>query len=419
MPDTTLPTLSVGPVRQTARILSLDVLRGFAVLGILVMNIQSFSMIGVAYINPTAYGDLTGANYVVWLLCHVLADMKFLSIFSMLFGAGIVLMTSRREAATGRSAGVHYRRMGWLLVIGAMHAYLLWYGDVLFSYAMCGFLVFLFRRRKPVTLIILGLAVVGVATCISLLFHFSLPQWPDEAIVELQTVWQPTEETVAKEVATYRGGWLGQFRDRAPNALFFETFFFLMLTLWRAGGLMLVGMGLFKLGFFSAAQSVRAYMTTVVVGFIGGLALILYGVQRNTTLEWAFERVFFLGAQFNYWGSLFFCLAWAALIMLIVKLDLLSGVTRRLATVGQMALTNYITQTLICTTIFYGHGLGLYGKVERLWQLAIVVAVWILQLIWSPLWLRRYRFGPMEWLWRSLTYWKRQPMVRAINSKVL
>ena len=309
MLDATSPTHPTGPVTQTERIQSLDVLRGFAVLGILVMNIQSFSMIGAAYINPTAYGDLTGANYVVWLLCHVLADMKFLSIFSMLFGAGIVLMTSRREEATGRSAGVHYRRMGWLLVIGAMHAYLLWYGDVLFSYAMCGFLVFLFRRRKPATLIMLGLAVVMVATCLALLFHSTLPQWPDETIVELKGVWQPAEEAVAKEVATYRGGWLGQFRDRAPNALFFETAFFLMVTLWRAGGLMLVGMGLFKLGFFSAERSVRAYMTILVVGTIGGLALILCGVRRNLILEWEFEQVFFLGAQFNYWGSLFLCLA--------------------------------------------------------------------------------------------------------------
>ena len=101
--------------------------------------------------------------------------------------------------------------------------------------------------------------------------------------------------------------------------------------------------------------------------------------------------------------------------MLIVKLGVLGGVRRRLATVGQMALTNYIMQTFVCTTIFYGHGFGLYGKVERVWQLAIVGGVWILQLIWSPLWLRRYRFGPLEWLWRSLTYWKPQPMGRAIN----
>ena len=110
---------------------------------------------------------------------------------------------------------------------------------------------------------------------------------------------------------------------------------------------------------------------------------------------------------------------WVALIMLIVKLGVLRGAAQRLATVGQMALTNYVMQTVICTTIFYGHGFGLFGKLDRVWQLPIVVGVWILQLIWSPLWLRRYRFGPLEWLWRSLTYWKRQPMGRAVNSRVL
>src|SRR5712692_4927581 len=149
-------TPALDAIPEPERIASLDVLRGLAVLGILVMNIQSFAMIEAAYSNPTAFGDLKGANYLVWLLSHVLADQKFMTIFSMLFGAGIVLMTGRREQAGRRSAAVHYRRMGVLALFGLLHAYLLWYGDILFSYALCGMVAYLFRRLRPQFLLLWG-----------------------------------------------------------------------------------------------------------------------------------------------------------------------------------------------------------------------------------------------------------------------
>src|SRR5712671_5829811 len=118
-----------GPVAETERIVPMDVLRGFALLGILVMNIQSFAMVGAAFDNPTAYGDLNGGNFLVWLFSHLLADQKFLSIFSMLFGAGIVLIWQKAESSGARPARLHYRRVGWMIVFGLLHAYLLWYGD--------------------------------------------------------------------------------------------------------------------------------------------------------------------------------------------------------------------------------------------------------------------------------------------------
>ena len=168
-----------GPTAQSERILSLDVLRGFVVLGILVMNIQHFSMIGAAYFNPSAYGDLTGLNYLVWLLSHLLADMKFMSIFSMLFGAGIVLMAERLEAKGRRPAAVHYRRTLILLLFGIAHAWLIWTGDILYSYAMCGLLVYLFRKKQPKTLIILGVVSIAVASAVSLMGQFTMPMWPE------------------------------------------------------------------------------------------------------------------------------------------------------------------------------------------------------------------------------------------------
>ncbi len=403
----------VGPVTQAERITSIDVLRGVAVLGILVMNIQSFSMVGAAYLNPTAYGDLSGANFAVWLSSHILADRKFMTIFSLLFGAGIMLMASRQEEGDGRARGVHYRRMTVLLLIGVLHGYLLWYGDILHCYAMCGMIVFLFRRKKPRTLIKLGVLSIALPSALAMLFHYSIPYWPPENVEEVSKFWNPSTETTAKELAVYRGGWIGQLPARATMAVFFQTFIFLIENAWRAGGLMLVGMGLFKLDFFSAKRSTAAYAKTVAIAVVVGVPLICLGVYRNFAAGWAFERSFYLGAQFNYWGSLPVALGWVGLVMLLCKLEIVPVVTRGLAAVGRMAFTNYLLQTVICTTLFYGHGFGLFGQLPRTQQILVVVAVWAVLIALSNVWLRVYRFGPAEWMWRSLSYWKPQPMRRA------
>ena len=196
------------------------------------------------------------------------------------------------------------------------------------------------------------------------------------------------------------------------TAVFFQTMVFLVENGWRAGGLMLVGMGLFKSGVFSAKRSSTFYGSMVVLGAAMGLPMILFGVHRNFAAEWRLEDSFYLGAQFNYWGSLLVAGGWVGIVMLICKHGLVRPVTRTFACVGQMAFTNYLLQTVICTTIFYGHGFGLYGKVERTGQILTVFAVWIVLLVLSPIWLRNFRFGPAEWLWRSLTYMKLQPMRR-------
>lgn len=401
-----------GPVIQADRIVSLDVLRGFAVLGILVMNIQSFAMIGAAYLNPTTYGDLTGVHYVVWLVSHALTDRKFMTIFTMLFGAGIVLMASRGEATGRSSAGVHYRRMGILLLFGLLHAYLLWYGDILFTYAACGLLVFLMRRWRPATLLVIGLLGVAIASAISILSHLSMPYWPVEAVENILEFWAPTAEKVREEVEAYRGNWVGQWSHRATTAFFFQTALLLIEGIWRTGGLMLVGMALFKLGVFHAKRSWATYLVMVLAGFGLGVPIILYGVKRNIAADWDVTSCFFLGGQFNYWASILVALAWVGLVMLVCKQDVLRKLTHPFAAAGQMALTNYFLQTIICTIIFYGHGFGMFGKVERLGQIGIVLVVWIVLLVVSSVWLHSFRFGPFEWLWRSLTYLRLQPIRR-------
>ena len=401
-----------GPVTQQERIESLDVLRGVAVLGILVMNIQSFAMIDTAYWNPTSYGDLTGANRIVWLLSHVFTDQKFMTIFSMLFGAGIVLMTSRREAKGLPTAGVHYRRMGILWLFGVLHGYLLWWGDILNSYAVCGLLVYLFRRWRPRWLIVMGVGAIIIPSLVSITFGWVLPLMPPEAMDEFKKTWAPSAEGVAQQLGVYRGSWVHQMDHRVPQMLVVQTFGSLFFVMWRAGGVMLLGMALFKLGVFSAGRSSLTYAAMTICGAGVGIPVILFGVHQNFAAEWDLDYSFFLGSQFNYWASILVALGWVGLVMLVCRSRSPKWLTRPFAAAGQLAFTNYLLQTIICTTIFYGHGFGLFGKVERIGQITIVFVVWVFELILSLVWLRYFRFGPLEWIWRSLTYRTAQPMLR-------
>jgi uncharacterized protein len=399
------------PTAESERIVSLDVLRGFAVLGILVMNIQSFSMIGAAYLNPTAYGDFTGVHRLVWTLSHMFADQKFLSIFSMLFGAGIVLLTQRREAAGLSAASLHYRRTFWLLVIGLAHGIFLWYGDILVTYALCAFLAYLFRKVRPVPLVIVGGLIFLVPYGLYSFFGWSMQFWPPEAFEQSMANWIPSAEEVAADLSTYRGAWLGQVIDRLPLVAKHNSLVFLVFQGWRAGGLMLLGMALFKWGVLLARRSRRFYAILATVGFGVGFPLILIGLAKNSAAGWSFEYSMFFGFRYNYIGSLGVALGYVAVVMLLSMSP--GRFARLLAPVGRMAFTNYLMQTVICTTIFYGHGFGLFGSVERGGQILIVFAVWVFQIWFSGAWLERFRIGPAEWLWRTLSYGRAQPMRRA------
>lgn len=414
------PLTVAAPVSTRERIASIDVMRGVALLGILAMNIQDFAMIGSAYLNPTTYGDLHGLNYAVWYLCFLFADLKFMSIFSMLFGAGILLMTSRIEAAGRRSGPIHYRRMGWLALFGCLHGYLLWPGDILFTYSLGGVFVFLGRKWKPRTLIISGLLFTAVASAISVGSYKTMPYWPKKSLDQMrEQFWDPSPAARVKELATYRSGWMVEEKDRVVQNASVQIQGNLFLAFWRASGMMLVGMGLFKLGVFSAKLPTRTYAWFIVLGIIVGLPVIAFGVHEEFVHGWDLRQCFFIDFQYNYWASLLVCLFWIGLVMLICRKQWLPGARRRLAAVGRMAFTNYIMDTVLCTFLFYGWGLGLFGKVSRVEQFGIVLAIWALQLIVSPLWLARFQFGPLEWLWRSLTYWKLQPMRKQASSQVI
>jgi len=404
-------TTQISPVKITDRIVAIDVLRGFALLGILIMNIQGFSMPEAAYFLPTVYGDFDGVNRWVWIGSHIFADQKFMTIFSMLYGAGIILLTAKRDEREEKSAGLHYRRTFWLLVIGLAHAYLLWSGDILVTYAICAAVVFWFRKVRPTRQLIMGILVLLVSPLIMTGSYLSLAYAPPETAAQLLEQFSPSAEKIAEQLAAYRGGWAEQMTQRVPSSLETNTgalFFFLF---WRASGLMLIGMALFKWGIFSAKRSPKFYTWMAILGFGIGLPLVIYGVIDNFAHNWdPLYSVLGPGTIPNYLGSPFVSLGYIAVIMRLVQTETFAGLQKRWAAVGRLALTNYLLQTILATLIFYGFGLGLFGSVARWQQLLIVFAIWLIQLAISPIWLRYFRFGPFEWLWRSLTYGRLQPM---------
>jgi uncharacterized protein len=397
-----LPTTAIN------RIISLDILRGLAVLGILIMNIQSFSMPSAAYINPTAFGDLSGINKWIWILSHLLASEKFMAIFSMLFGAGVVLFSENAESKNHNSAALHYKRMAWLLLFGLIHAYLLWYGDILFKYSLCGMLIFVFRKMPPRPLLWLGLGFFVVPLVLNNLIAWSIPYWPEENVESTLHSWSPGQEVISHQIDSMRGSWSDRMGIRLPAAVFMHTSYFLMGSFWRIMSMMLLGMALFKWKILSAERSNTFYIRMILAGFLLGFTLSGLGVILNFKQGWNLEYSMFRGSQFNYLGSVGIALGYLGLVMLCSKTGRFQGVKALFAAVGRMAFTNYILMTLMAVFLFNGGGLALYGKVERLVQVAIVLGIWLLLLLISSFWLKRYRFGPLEALWRSLTYGKWQ-----------
>jgi uncharacterized protein len=424
-----LPAPKALPVQLQERVVGVDVLRGVALMGILAMNIVVFACPEPSYVNPRAGGNQSTTELVVWSINHVVFDEKMMTIFSMLFGAGLVLMTGRSEARGASLLGVYYRRVTILLIIGLIHAYLIWFGDILVLYAECGYLLYLFRRRSPRTLVTLGflcvLLPVLLGTGASLLYHLSQENYwglRGTPRVVLSTVGDalsrnitpsPTKAKEArdKEMAAYRGDYLGIVRYRAFPLLIGQTVGFVFVALWMVGGRMLIGMGLMKLGVFSGERSRRFYWWMVGLGYGIGLPMVGYDTWYEIVVDFKGGAMIEARMILGYLSALAIAAGHVGMVMLIFKSGALQWLTSRLAAAGRMALTNYLMQSVICTTLFYGYGFCLFGTMDRLQLAGVVLAIWVWQLATSIIWLRYFRYGPAEWVWRSLTYLRAQQML--------
>ena len=399
------------PIAGADRIHQLDVLRGVALLGILVMNMISFGLPGALYFNPVALGPLEGLDRVAFLFSEVFANEKFMGLFSVLFGAGVVLFTDRIRSKGKSEAAWHYRRNGWLLLFGLAHAYLLWNGDILVTYAICSVWLFFFRGWSVRGLLLAAGVFLGGLMLANLFFGWSMPYWTPEELDGLRAFWSPDAASVAQEVDAYRGSWLDQMAQRIPGALAIQTAL-LPFVAPRATGMMLLGMALYKAGVLTGGRDRQWNGRLALIGLGLGTLISGFGVWQNEAVAWSMEYSFFTGSVLRTLGMVPLVLGYIGGILWLCEGQLGAWLERRLAPVGRMAMTNYLTQAILATTIMYGHGLGWYHTMSRAELWLLILPIWGLQIAWSSWWMERFHFGPFEWLWRSATYWKAQPMRR-------
>ena len=406
------------------RHISIDAVRGFAVLGILLMNIVGMGLPAFAYLDPTYAGGSTGADLWTWAVNNVLTDGKMRALFTMLFGASAVLIAERAEGGLPGPAATHYRRMFWLLVIGMGHAYFLWWGDILVTYALAGLVIFPFRKLKARTQLAIGVVILAALLGVNLfvagqLEAMSAAAMAPGASAEAVKAWQAASQLVApskamglQEIAGYRGGFLDALRVRAMAARLIQTYLMPTGEIPEAIGQMFLGMALFRTGFFTLGWSSRAYRATIAVGY-------LLAAPATAWLTWKIQQSNFDPLVLNRleaWQQVsrpLIALAHASVLLLIVRAGVAQGVVNRLAAAGRMAFSNYLMTSIITTVVFCGFGFGLYGRLSRFGELAVVAGVWVFILIWSQPWLARFHYGPFEWAWRSLVRWRLQPCIRA------
>ena len=384
---------------STNRIHSLDLIRGVAILGILVMNITSFSQIGMAYLNPKLGAGIEGINGWIHSFAFLFADMRFMSMFSILFGAGMMLFVQNIEQKELNPAKYHYKRMFLLLGFGLIHAHLIWMGDILVPYAICGCLVFLIRNWSSKALVAMASIFFMIPIVMNLLIYCTLS--PSELGEIYGGIWNPES---SNEIQAYQSSYLGQMEARSQGAYYLETSQLLSEGLWRYSAMMITGILLFRLEWFKAIKGGAYYLRFGLVFLITGLVISASGLYLSYERLWEGAWSMTVGHQFTYIASFFMALSYISILVFWSTVDRGRVIQNLLKKVGRMAFTNYIMSSIVCTFIFYGHGLGYFAQFDRAQQWGVVLFVWVLILLLSNWVMSRYRQGPLEFIWRKLTY---------------
>ena len=410
----------------------MDVVRGVALLGILLMNILAFGMPLQAYFDPSVDGAVARIDFGIFVVTELLVEGAMRALFSMLFGAGVVILASGERA---KGAPIYYRRQGLLLGIGLLDAFvLLWFGDILVPYALAGMALYFARNWRPRRLVIAaGLVFAYLAVVYAWLF-LALSGLPEQAreieariasgaavtaeeqavLVEwvgLERTFSPPEHVLARHAAKFKGTYLEAFAINAEDVIAIYANALPQLVFWDVLACMLLGMALFKTGVLRGQRSVRFYVLLAIGGFAAGLAVNGFEVVNKVASGYALEWV--SGVLFTSdLGRVAMALGFVSLVMIVCLRGWLAKLRRGLAAVGRMALTNYILQSVFGLAIFHDFGLGLWGELARHQLYLVVLAEWGVMIAFSVWWLGRYRFGPLEWLWRSLTYGHLPPLAR-------
>ncbi|NEV92759.1 DUF418 domain-containing protein [Psychroflexus sp. YR1-1] len=423
-----LTTPELKPTRNQARIQALDVIRGIALLGILLMNINGMGL-PYSYSDPSVLGHTEGLNYYVWLANELFFEGTMRGLFTILFGAGVVLLTTRliHKGAGISTADVYYRRMIWLLLFGLVNSWLfLWQGDILYAYGLFGLFLFPFRNLRVRSL----LSIAAVLICIGIVWDVSdyhknktlkteaeqalalkesgvpLNKKAEADIAEWEKVsTKKTAEEIQENIEEMRGSYFEIIQHKATQIQWMQTWFQYRYGAWDILSFMFLGMAFFKLRILHGERRVKFYALLAVIGYGIGLSINYYEVNLITESDFEPLKMYEAVQTYNI-GRLFVTLGHIGLFMLFIKSGLIGFLQRGLAAVGRMALSNYLMHSIITSLVFLGF--GLYGQLERYELYYVVFSIWIFQLITSPIWLKHFYFGPFEWLWRSLTYGKKQ-----------
>ena len=406
------------------RIATLDIVRGVAVMGILAMNIVAFAMPIGAYMNPMAYGSETSLDLAAYAFNFILIDGKMRGLFSFLFGASMLLVIEKAEAKGLNSASVHYRRMLVLLLFGAIHFYLIWFGDILFGYALIGMVAWFFRNMAPRKLIALGATFILLQFLIMASFASSaqglsaaaaqpgasadtLESWKE------MSMWArvPSRTELAEQMGRALGPWSSLVQYQVTDHRW-EPLIFSLTFGPETLGYMLFGMAALKNGFFAGSWSEQAYTRVAVRGFLVALPIYFVLVLVNFLAGFSPVVLLWISMAATVLVRPFMIVAVAALIILLT--DQGGWLVDRIAAAGRAAFTNYLGTSILMTGLFYGWGLGLFGELTRSQLWLVVIAMWLVMLAWSKPWLDRFEYGPLEWLWRSLARGSAQRMRRGV-----
>ena len=416
------------PLKQSDRILSLDVMRGIVLCGILLMNINGYGLYE-SYSDPTVTGGSTGLNLYTWMTTNMLFEGTMRALFSLLFGVGMFMFLDRllKKGAGIKAADIYFRRITWLLGFGLIHGYLLlWTGEILYQYALMGFLVYSFRSMAPKFLIATAIILFSIGTLWLYVNYTNTKKWMAE--LEEVKVFEADGKELTKELKAAKSRWekyeekrtpesVQEYNDEmhkgyfkvvahlAPENFDSDTLWPYKYDVWDVLSMMLIGMALFKLGVLTGEKANSFYLAMVGIGYAIGLLINYY--EMNMILEDNFSVISQSKSSITYyWGRVFVAMGHVGLIMLFCKSPILGLLKSSIAAVGKMALTNYLMHSVICMIIFTGVGFGMFGKLQRYELLYVVFGIWIFQLILSPIWLRYFYYGPAEWLWRNLSYGK-------------
>jgi uncharacterized protein len=380
-------TSSQATRTERERVVSIDVLRGFALLGILVMNIQAFAMPIAAYFNPLAFGSFEGLDRVAWFVTRLFFDVKFLSIFSTLFGASLVL------AGEGERAK---RRLLWLVVFGLLHGYLLFVGDILFTYGTVGLVVAHARDWSVARQAKTGLVLVATASLVHAslgLAYEALPAWVHAEISNAVSTGD-----VANQLAVFRAGWREQLPVRASMSFSNQIGGTLLESGWQAAGCMLLGMAAVRARFFEGETRLHRFGPGA---FLLGIAVTGAGIAVGLGSSFA-PRGWLFAQALHLAGGLGVTFGWVVAIVALARAPWAARWTGPVARLGRVAFSAYILQSIAGAFVFGGQGLGLYGTWGRAQLFAAPFVFWLVEVILAMAWTARFRFGPLEALWRGL-----------------